>query len=240
MSTFVSASRTHEVAPKGAIVLYGPQQGTFTYATAHAVKTDPATGRPMLDVAVPLNRRALLHALKQVAENALPKGEFLPPTILSVSQDAITWWCAPANRRVFMDCAELGRRTAVVPHPGLVFRAASNGFSVFSVLEETRPKPETALYEPPYFNTWDNGKICIGTAHVPKQIDVASVEGWEEAFFRSAFTHPNHGRQRVTYENGVYAFWRDMLDGRFLAYPKEVLVSMNCTLGQLLTGATGD
>lgn len=84
------------------------------------------------------------------------------------------------------------------------------------------------------------GKICIGSAHVPKQIDVVSIAGWEEAFFSSAFTHPNHGGKRVDYRDGVFAFWRDMLDGRFPSYPKYALIPMKKTLGNLIAGTIGE
>ncbi|GLC97910.1 hypothetical protein Tamer19_73190 [Cupriavidus sp. TA19] len=239
MAEIHSASREHDVALQGAILLYGRDLSSFTYATAHRIVTDGQTGRPAIGAGTPLNRRALIQAVRQVAEAALPKGEFLTPNVLSISPEAISWWCPPGNRRVFFTCQELGNRSVVVPHPGLVFHAAANGFRVFALSEDVRPNPESVLYEPPYFNTWDHGKICIGSAHVPKQIDVASIAGWEEAFFASAFTHPNVGGTRVAYADGFFAFWRDMLDGKFSTFPKLALIPMNKTLGQLIAGKIG-
>ncbi|AOZ04219.1 hypothetical protein BKK81_33015 (plasmid) [Cupriavidus sp. USMAHM13] len=239
MASILTANRSHDVALQGAILLYGPQPGSFTYATAHTILTDGQSQRPVIGAGVPLNRRALIHAVKGLAAEALPKGEFLTPNVLSIGVEAVTWWCPPAVRRVFFDCKELGKRSAVVPHPGLVFQAGVRGFRVFSLQEDGRPLPGSALYEPPYFNTWDQGQICIGSAQVPKQIDVASVPGWEEAFFSSAFTHPNAGGKRVEYERGAFAFWQDMLDGVFPTYPKEVLIPMDITLGDLIAGKRG-
>lgn len=231
-----SASRDHDVSLQGAILLYGTGLSAFCYATAHRIETDAQTGRPVIGAGTPLNRRALIHAVRQVAEASLPKGEFLMPNVLSISPEAITWWSPPGKRRVFFDCEELGQRSAVVPHPGLVFHAAPAGFRVFALNQDERPTPNSMLYEPPYFNTWDHGKICIGTAHVPKQIDAASIAGWEEAFFASAFTHPNHGGKRIDYADGSYAFWRDMLDGKFPTFPQVALIPMNQSLGKLIAG----
>lgn len=235
MAIIQTASRSHDMALQGAILLYGTAPGQFSYATAHRIEPDTA-GRPVVGAGVPLNRMALIHAVREVAQHALPKGEFLPPNVLSISPSAVTWWCPPAMRRVFFSCKELGKRTAVVPHPGLVFQASQSGFAVFALQGDERPVPGSALFEPPYFNTWDHGKICIGSAHVPKQIDVASIVGWEAGFFNSAFTHPNHGGRRVAYEHGAFAFWKDMLDGRFTDYPKDVLVPMKPTLADLIAG----
>jgi PRTRC genetic system protein B len=240
MAGIVVGSQSHEVALQGAILLYGRQAGEFSYATAHQIVTDEQTGRPVIGAGVPLNRRAVIHAVRQVSEEALPKGEFLTPNVLSIGPHAITWWCPPAQRRVFFSCKELGERSAEVPHPGLVFQAHASGFRVFALMQDERPTPETVLYEPPYFNTWDLGEICIGSAHVPKQIDVASIAGWEEAFFSSAFTHPNRGGKRVDYQDGEFAFWRDMLDGKFPSYPKHALIPMKKTLGNLIAGKIGE
>ncbi|MCK4118360.1 PRTRC system protein B [Ralstonia nicotianae] len=239
MAGILTASRSHDVALQGAILLYGPKEGEFSYATAHRILYEDGAARPAIGAGVPLNRKALIHAVAQVVAASLPKGEFLPPNVLSISTQAVAWWTPPAKRRVFFDCEELGARSAIVPHPGLVFQAVEGGFRVFSLHGEDRPTPDTALYEPPYFNTWDHGQICIGSAHIPKQIDVASMPGWEEAFFSSAFTHPNHGGQRVKFDRGAYAFWKDMLDGKFPEFPKEVLVPMNKTLGDLIARPNG-
>ncbi len=236
MAKIHSASRNHDVILQGAILLYGSGLSAFSYATAHRIVTDGQTGRPVIGAGTPLNRRALIQAVRQVAEASLPKGEFLTPNVLSIGPDTITWWCPPGNRRVFFNCEELGDRSAVTPHPGLVFHASPAGFRVFSLIEDERPTPDSMLYEPPYFNTWDHGKICIGTAHVPKQIDAASIVGWEAGFFASAFTHPNHGGKRVDHADGFYAFWRDMLDGKFSTFPKASLIPMNQSLGKLIAG----
>ena len=235
MAAILTASRSHEVALQGAILLYGTGPGQFSYATAHRIEAE-ASGRPVIGAGVPLNRMALIHAVREVAEHALPKGEFLTPNVLSISPSAVTWWCPATLRRVFFKCKELGERSAIVSHPALVFQASQSGFKVFALKGEERPIPESALFEPPYFNTWDHGKICIGSAHVPKQVDVASITGWEDGFFNSAFTHPNHGGKRVKYKRGAYAFWKDMLDGQFPDFPKQVLVPMKFTLADLIAG----
>ncbi len=188
MAEILTATRSHDVALQGAILLYGPGPGSFEYATAHLIEKHG--DRPVIGAGTPLNRRALIDCVRQVASHALPKGEFLTPNVLSISTSAITWWAPAGLRRVFFDCKELGQRSAVVAHPALVFQASHSGFRVFALESTDGPDPSSGLFEPPYFNTWDNGKICIGTAHVPKQIDAASVSGWEEGFFTSASPIP--------------------------------------------------
>jgi PRTRC genetic system protein B len=229
----------HDVTLSSALLLYAGKNGAH-YATVHPIAPERATGRPVIGAGRPLDRRALVDTLMQLDKNAAPRSEFLSANVLGVSSAAVTWWCPPAPRRVFFDCRELGQRTAIVPHPGLVFRASVNGFQVFAVKEPDRPGPETALFEPPYFNTWDHGRICVGSARVPRRLEVAAIAGWETGFFESAFTHPNAGGNRVEYKDGFYAFWRDMLDGKFEAFPLDVLVPMKgVTAGKLVAGKIG-
>jgi len=177
----IGSDRREELRATSAILLYSGLDQTAHYGTVHPINPGKG-GRASIGAGRPIDRAALLKCLTELLQNAAPRAEFLPETVLAVSQDAVTWWCRPGMRRVFFDCPEIGKRSAIVPHPGLVFRAASNGFSVFALKEDSRPTPTSTLHEPPYFNTWDFGKICIGSAHVPKRIDVSSIAGWESGF----------------------------------------------------------
>jgi PRTRC genetic system protein B len=230
-----------EVKLSSAILFYSGRHGE-NYATVHPV-TEGDSGRkkgsrPVIGAGRPVDRDELTRALSALAANTAPAADFLPVTVLGVSSSALTWWCAPATRRVFFQCEELGgKRSAVVRHPGLVFQASVGGFRVFALYGKDRPTADSALFEPPYFNTWDHGKICIGTARVPKRINIAAIAGWEEGFFNSAFTHPNHGGKRVEYQDGFFAFWRDMLNGKFSEeFPLKVLVPTKKKVRDLVTG----
>ncbi|RQV14892.1 PRTRC system protein B [Burkholderia sp. LS-044] len=236
MPSISSGDSRSNVVLSHALLLYTNDHGA-TFATAHPVVMAGRDAKPVLGAGRPLDRAVLIEKLRQLAVNSAPRAEFLPATVLSVSADSLTWWCPPGLRRVFFKCREIGARSAVVPHPGLVFRATSDGFAVFAVQCSGRPAADTPIFEPPYFNTWDRGRICIGSAEVPRRVDVASIDGWEAGFFESAFTHPNAGGKRVDYKDGIYAFWRDMLDGKFgEAFPLKALVPTGWSVGEVACG----
>ncbi|AEA65848.1 PRTRC system protein B [Burkholderia gladioli] len=238
MTELSTAELSRAVELESAILFYAGRSGN-QFATVHEIVHD-RSGRPVIGAGRPVDRDALIRALIQLDRNAAPKSEFLPPNVLGVSSTGVTWWSPPAMRRVFFDCSELGVRSAVVPHPGLVFQAAASGFRVFSTKTCDRPSADTPLFEPPYFNTWNDGQICIGTAKVPARIEVKAIEGWESAFFDSAFTHPNHGSARVKYTRGVFAFWQDMLDGKFGdRFPLNALVPTSYKVRRLVCGSNG-
>jgi PRTRC genetic system protein B len=231
----LSTGHSTDLVMSGAILLYSQSSDSQSpiYATAHPVTS---TGkRPVIGAGRPVDREALFTALDSLAERCAANAEFLPETVLAIDRTAVTWWCRPTMRRVFFDCAELGTVAAVVPHPGLIFQARTNGFFVFALDGAARPTPDTPLFEPPYFNTWDHGSICIGSARVPARIDIASIDGWESGFFESAFTHPNAGGKRVNYPRGEFAFWKEMLAGKYgEQFPLQCLVPMKRTLGDLI------
>ena len=161
--------------------------------------------------------------------------------MLYVQGDLLVWWVPPARRHLaFKVGAEQadafgGReRGEMVPQPGLIFAAASNVWRVWAVKGQSRPTPQTPLFQAPYFNVDDQGRICQGNAPVPNGTTVEKISAWNDAFLRSYFTHPNVAGKLLRYRGGAYAFWRDMLNGRFTRFPERVLVDANTTLGQLL------
>ncbi|MFD2274265.1 hypothetical protein ACFS07_33255 [Undibacterium arcticum] len=99
-----------------------------------------------------------------------------------------------------------------------------------------RPSADAAISVAPYFNVWEAGNICAGSTALPKGNQASNPDAWTNAFFKSAFTHPNVQTKNglVKYPTGVFAFWRDMLDGKFKEFPTECLVGTKRTLKSML------
>ena len=220
-----------------AVLLYHGRSGN-ALATVHEVIT--VDGAPVIGA----GRAMTAQAARELAAALLQRaahGGFLPETVLYLQGDLLVWWVPPARRhlafRVGTEQAEAfgGReRGETVPQPGLIFAAASNVWRVWAVKGQSRPTPQTPLFQAPYFNVDDQGRICQGNAPVPNGTTVEKISAWNDAFLRSYFTHPNVAGKLLRYRGGAYAFWRDMLNGRFTRFPERVLVDANTTLGQLL------
>ena len=220
-----------------AVLLYHGRSGS-ALATVHEVIT--VDGAPVIGAGRAMTAQAareLAGALLQRAAH----GGFLPETVLYLQGDLLVWWVPPARRhlafRVGTEQAEAfgGReRGETVPQPGLIFAAASNVWRVWAVKGQSRPTPQTPLFQAPYFNVDGQGRICQGNVPVPNGTTVEKISAWNDAFLRSYFTHPNVAGKLLRYRGGAYAFWRDMLNGRFTRFPERVLVDANTTLGQLL------
>ncbi|EER62162.1 conserved hypothetical protein [Acidovorax delafieldii 2AN] len=220
-----------------AVLLYHGRSGS-ALATVHEVIT--VDGAPVIGA----GRAMTAQAARELAGPLLQRaahGGFLPETVLYLQGDLLVWWVPPARRhltfRVGNEQAEAfgGReRGETVPQPGLVFAAASNTWRVWAVKGQSRPTPQTPLFQAPYFNVDGQGCICQGNVPVPNGTTVEKISAWNDAFLRSYFTHPNVAGKLLRYRGGAYAFWCDMLDGRFTRFPERVLVDAKTTLGQLL------
>ncbi|MBL8434004.1 MAG: PRTRC system protein B [Zoogloea sp.] len=225
-----------------AVLIYDGHQGG-ALATVHDI--EDVDGEPVIGAGQAMTPRAAMELARTLLKRAA-HGGFLPETVLYVDGDLIVWWVPPARRHIVFltpDRAEQmggAERGEVVPHPGLVFAASSRLWRVWAVRGRNRPTPATPLYQAPYFNVDVRGNICRGNVPVPEGTTVEKIEVWNDAFLRSYFTHPNGPGKLVRYRGGAYAFWRDMLDGRFRRFPERVLVDVKTTLGGLLGPTEGE
>lgn len=216
-----------------AILLYSTDSmvGNDVYATVHGIRRDK--GGAALGVGVPATIEACGDFARAIADRAAFSG-FLSPNLLYVGPRTAAWWRPPQPTRVWFKTEDakdpkrdIGERTAVTPHPGLVFVVSEGRWFVFAVKGDKRPGPETRTFRAPYFNVWVSGQICEGNVQRPSRVTPETIDRFEQAFFESRFTHSNVQRHSdvTRYKGGFYALWRALLDGKFKrAFPEETLV----------------
>lgn len=215
-----------------AVLIY---RGASDRALATVHKIEEVDGEPVILAGQAMTPRAAIQLARALSKGVAHSG-FLPETVLYVDGELLLWWVPPAERHIVFRAPELGapERGEVVPHPGLVFAASSSVWKVWAVKGKHRPTLQTALFRAPYFNVYEDGDICRGNVRVPDGTTAEKIDSWNAAFFSSFFTHPNSNGKLVRYRGGSYAFWRDMLDGKFTKFPERVLVDVKITLGKLL------
>jgi PRTRC genetic system protein B len=234
-----TSSSEQEFALSQAILLYtGPNGG---YASVHQVQHDPNGGAPVILPGVPVTKGGVIESLKRLMPKDTDKRTLFAPNLLAKGLDYMAWWVPPRTCPVWFKSPELGERTAPVPHPGLVFIVVGGRRFIYAVKGKNRPTTETELFQAPYFNTYSSGSVCEGSTRLPRGEAAQNPVAWEESFFRSFFTHPNiHEKNKlVKFKDGVFAFWRDMLDGKFTTFPDMVLVKTGKTLESAFKSAMG-
>lgn len=207
------------------------------HATLHKVAHIDGSA-PALLPGVTADKPAIADLLASLGESLAFTG-FIPQRLLFVGPAMLIWWTPPGPRQVwFKDSkGKIGTRSGVTPHPGMVFAVARESWFVWAIDHAERPSAETVLHQAPYFNVWESGQICTGNVDLPKSFSIETIEGYEQAFFGSNFTHPNvHGKGKLTtHRGGPNGLWKALLDGQHETFPVGTLVpaSRLATLGDL-------
>lgn len=204
-----------------------------TFASIHRVELDD--GHPSILAGKPVIPRAARRLADALTSGTASTG-FLPGNVLYADGDTLVWWVPPQRRHIVIRCAEahFGERGAIVPHPALVFMVSGGQWMVWAIKGRKRPTPETPVWRAPYFNVGADGSICRGNVATPTGAMIDKIAAWEDAFFRSYFTHPNVPNGLVHHTGGAYAFWAEMIDVPPASFPQRVLVRAGAQLGDLV------
>lgn len=195
----------------GAMLMYDSGQGDV-YATTHQIDVDAAhPDRRVIGPGVALTKDALAKFGASVSVATAYAG-FVPSNMLYTSPNLLAWWVPAAMRNTWFKCTAdtLGEVSGPAAHPALVFVATSANWYVFALRTSQRPAPAAPLFHSPHMNVWDGGRICTGNVELPEHLSADTLTAYEQAFFRSRFTHPNR-QEAVKSKGGMYGLWRDQL-----------------------------
>lgn len=220
---------------QAAVLLYGRAHHAPEYCSVHAVSEDDA-GALNIEAGTPATVQGLQDLFDGLNPEKSDRPQFIESNILSRGARWLVWWAKPSVRRVWFQADKIGEKSAEVPNPGLVFAVTPAGVSVFALKGKGRPRPGTRLYQAPYYNVWEGGKLCVGSARVPEGALRDDPAAWERMFFESKFTHPNvHTKGGlIAHRRGPVSFWKEMLAGKHASFPTDLLVDCGMTLEQML------
>ena len=234
------------VSLQKAILLYG-QTGyqNISYATIHPVDC-VKDGAPVIRAGRPADRDSLKAVCASLMESARVRSGILPDNVLSLGLEHVVWWSRPGMHTHFFDCRQsadgavsVGKRAGTAPTPGLIFVAKQQNMWVYAVKSDARPDADTPLYHAPYMNVWEDSRLCVGSMPLPDSTMAESVSTWENAFWNSSFSHPNHPKP-LNYKGGIHAFSLDLLSNKFRKFPQRVLRPIKgMTLGRLVDQLDG-
>jgi PRTRC genetic system protein B len=218
---------------KTAVLLYESDRGSV-YATTHAVEVDAENPkRSIIGAGVPLTRASLSKFAKAI-DTATAFAGFVPDNLLYTAPNMMAWWAPAVLRKAWFKCedgedGEIGNKDGIVAHPALVFVAQPDSWHVFALRDSERPSLTTPLYHSPHFNVWKDGRICTGNIKMPAAPSSDAIGQYEDAFYRSHFTHSNHAGA-VKYRGGMTALWRDQLEKPDADAMRAALKSSKTTL----------
>ena len=161
---------------------------------------------------------------------------WVEPTLLSYGGGKTIWYSEPGKRAMFFktngSAGERLEARALLPVPGLVWMRTRESLYVYAFRGAKRPDYDTKLCQAPFFNVYDSGRVCEGSAIKPPE-DAPNI-AWVNAFFQSRFTHANvHARNRLIQGMEPLVFWTEMLRAPKQTFPPKRLVDLDFTVGDL-------
>lgn len=87
-----------------------------------------------------------------------------------------------------------------VPFPQLVFKVTKNSLNIYATKQGSkRPTPQTALFELPIWNVFNNGSVCLGSASLPSQFKSLEdlVDAWKKIWFQTTFSHDGQDTEKL-------------------------------------------
>jgi PRTRC genetic system protein B len=228
--------------PVKALLIYRQRAG-YKSAFIEAFDIEEQTGKPIN--AHPLSKSeldSLAKALEKEKKGVKQSGPFLacdgllPPTVLFVDQvfpGALLWY-TPAQKKQLYFKPELTIADGHYPVPALLWCATAASLRLYALASPERPAPLTALQYAPFFNVFETGSVCMGTAKVDisKTATIgAFMTGWETVFFNSYFSHLNGQHQPV--QGNIIQLWQSLLESGE-PFPIDRLNPTGMTLDQLM------
>lgn len=232
-SVVIAQENDVELQLDSALLFYRSQGTNDIYATQHAARV--VDGRPTLLAGAPITLDQLADIADLAAQKTSYRG-FMHDRVVYLAPNMIAWWVPACTRRVWFKTKDaIGERAGEANHPPLVFMVSKSNWSVFALRENARPSSSTRLYTAPYYNVWENGEICEGNVKTPDSINTDSIKPFEDAFFRSRFTHSNNPRL-IHRRGGAERLWLDLLDGA--EFPIDRLIDTKRTLADVIGNIT--
>ncbi|MEN2489089.1 PRTRC system protein B [Flavobacterium sp. B11] len=191
----------------------------------------------------PLTQReaeALVKALtmeKQKQTAFLKSGGILPTNILHVNpsrdKEAVVWHTKSQKRPLYF-IEGLGIPCGEAYVPAMLWQADKRSLRVFALMGKRRPTEKTPLCHAPFFNIYEDDRVCMGSVNVEIK-ESSSIEefikAWEDYFFNSYFSHLLGENSPV--KGNCVSLWKDLVtSGR--TFPTAILKRSHKTLKDLL------
>lgn len=179
--------------PKAALIVYQTSntEGGHYYMETRKILADGSYGE-----AKPVSRKFVLSLIQEFRdehEQKLPSGP-LPENFLyadpRIGHEKYVWWNPPQKRPQFFKKG-LGMKDGDYYMPGVIY-CVKNGHLAVYAFKGKKPNPKQKLLFGPFYNYYEDGGICLGSAHVdwPAVVTWKDIaEHYEKLFWASVNSH---------------------------------------------------
>lgn len=229
-----------EYRPQVAIMVYESKENVVRdgkyYLESHDISDDGRVmaGKPLLQDTI----QDIIEVFSdEHRERTIPNG-FIPENLLyfkkvNPNDYKLIWW-RPSEERVMHHSSTLKIKTEKAIVPPLVYLCSKSKLFIYALKGEKRPEESSVLFNAPFFNTADNGSVCLGNAKTKKPADHSFkniIKYWEDLFWLSEFTHVN-GSEKVK-SGDLRKVWVSLV-GKKKKFPITELLPTKATLKSIM------
>jgi len=221
--------------PAKALLLYEHQLEDSWYMEAYDMdeQGSPINARP-LTIEEATNIATLLQAGTE-SNRFLRLIGLLPANVLymDVSRGCVLWHTPPRKVPLFF-AKKLSIPCGEAWVPALLWKADKEDLYVYALPNGKRPSGKTPLYHAPFFNVYEDGRVCMGTVDTEITASFsleAFMKAWEGYFFNSYFSHVIGGAAPV--QGNIIQLWQEQI-GTGRRFPQDRLKKHSLTLKKVL------
>ena len=225
--------------PKSALVFYETKGRTTDVYVEHFdmdKNGNPINAHPLTVREANILAKSLRSEKDKDKAFLKPNG-ILPTNILHLNPSAekgtVIWYTKAQQRKLFfVDGLKIPNGKAFVPP--MLWKASKNSLAVYSLSSDRRPNDKTKLHYAPFFNIYEDGKVCMGTVDVKVKHSASLeefIENWKHYFFNSYFSHLMNDHNPI--KGNCVNLWKNLMETKEF-FPKSLLISNNKTLKNLL------
>ncbi|RKR05129.1 PRTRC genetic system protein B [Flavobacterium sp. 90] len=180
-----------------------------------------------------------LDTTQKSKRNFLKSRGLLPKNVIYVnsSSNGFAIWHTPAQRVELFFVEQLGISNGRASIPPLLWKASKTALWVYAMKMDSDKdiSEETLLCHAPFFNLYNDGKVCMGTVKINIEPDAHLqyfIGIWQKYFFNSYFSHLIGQKSPV--KGNLIALWQKLINSK-KQFPVKSLLRNGLTIKKLLS-----
>lgn len=223
--------------PQKAFVVY-EQQNTAKHIYVESYDFD-CEGRPFNAHPLSLSEagklsKALLTSERKHSSFLSLKG-LMPKNLLFLrtqKNPCAIWHTQPARVRLYFK-EDLGIKSGWANVPSLIWRATKTSLWLYAV-RDAEVNEGTPLFNAPFFNIYDDGKVCMGNVSIEVRNDCPLEDfmlQWQDSFFNSYFSHLLQGFNPI--KGNIVQLWKKLVNEN-IPFPADKLIPNQLAIKNLI------
>ncbi len=217
----------NRLSPVRSIVVYTDKRQSSFYLESRDITNQG--GKFHLSAAVPLSDSAMKNIAQAYMKNNafnMTHASIIPGHMLHGSNKlgrTVVIWYRPAMRKTLNFSASIGiKGDKPVMVPATLNVIINTKLYIYALATDERPEANTKLYNAPYFNIYEDGNVCLGTANTGR-VKKKTFEEEAERFERAFYMAEQNGGVAQQCKSSLNTIWTSLIKSQ-KPFPQKELV----------------